>query len=96
VVGVWGSWRVRTNACKSFSYYLFADPHPINPVVSYFYKIMGGEGVPTRAPTSNLEPLTSEFFPQAGSGPPTVVPAGIGGVLGAEGTFGAITGWSRL
>ena len=31
----------------------------------------------------------------AGSGPPTVVFGGIGGAYGADGTFGAITGWRR-
>jgi hypothetical protein len=39
---------------------------------------------------------TFKFFPHAGSGPPTVVPGGIGDVCGADGTFGAITGWIRL
>jgi hypothetical protein len=86
--------KVRTNACKSFSCYIFADPHPINPVVSYPYKIMG-RGVPTRAPASNIEPLTSKFSPHAGNAPPTVVFGGIGGAYGADGAPGAITGWKR-
>ncbi len=29
---------------KSFALNLFADPHPLNPVASIFYKTMGGGG----------------------------------------------------
>jgi len=48
-------WGVQKNVCKSFAYYLFADPHPLNSVVSTFYKNLG-EGAPTRVSASNLEP----------------------------------------
>jgi len=41
---------------KSFAYNLFADPHSINPVVSYFYKSMG-EGVRQVDPGPGLQPL---------------------------------------
>ena len=37
--------RFRTN---SFSHNLLSDPHPLNPVVSIFYKKGGGEGAPVR------------------------------------------------
>jgi hypothetical protein len=80
--------KFQTNARKSFCYYLFADPHPINPVVSILYRIMGGRGADLR---SSLYPQVSNYSPHAGSGPPTVVPGGIG-VCCADGTFGAITG----
>jgi hypothetical protein len=37
--------RSRTN---SFSHNLLSDPHPLNPVLSIFYKKGGGEGAPIR------------------------------------------------
>jgi hypothetical protein len=48
----------------------------------------------------NLERILSaktdtENSPHAGIAPPTVVFGGIGGVYGADGAFGAITGWKR-
>ena len=42
---------------NSFALYLFADPHPLNPAVSTFYKNVGGGGLP--AP--NLPPRFNSF-----------------------------------
>src|SRR5229473_3339453 len=54
------SGEVYAGASKSFSCYLFADPHPLSPAVSILYKNSGGGGPGhTRAPASNLEPLTT-------------------------------------
>ena len=41
----------RANAPKSLPLNLFADPHPLTPVSSIFYKNIGGKGVP---PTSEF------------------------------------------
>src|SRR6266851_3805651 len=51
------SGKVYASASESFSCYLFADPHPLNPVVS-IVTINHGEGVPTHVSASNVEPLT--------------------------------------
>ena len=48
-------------APKSFSLYLFADPHPINPVVSILYKNMG-EGCPRNPHRSSLSSTFRTLF----------------------------------
>jgi hypothetical protein len=44
--------RFRAN---SFTLISFADPHPLNSVVSYRYKNMGGEGAPPNFPASHTQ-----------------------------------------
>jgi hypothetical protein len=61
----------------------FADPHPLNLVLSIFCKIM--EGGESAIYAGNGPP----------TGPPTVVFGGSGGEYGPDGMFGAIIGWSR-
>lgn len=39
----------QTIPCKSFPFNIFANPYPINPVVSSFYKILGGGGPDARS-----------------------------------------------
>src|SRR5260370_7325725 len=36
----------------------FADPHPLNPVVSYRYKNIGGQGAPPGLQLSTSQPST--------------------------------------
>jgi hypothetical protein len=42
---------------NSFSHNPLSDSHPLNPVVSIFYKNGGGEGIPQSSNVSTLEPL---------------------------------------
>ncbi len=48
---------------------LFADPHPLNPVVSILYKNIGGQGCGLPAPTSDLQ-SSNLFFCQTSENPP--------------------------
>src|SRR5713226_256643 len=45
---------------NSFPLTLLADPHPLNPVVSIFYKNIGGRGL---APSSTSQLSTSSIHP---------------------------------
>jgi len=46
---------------KSFSLYLFADPHPVNPVVSTFYKNLEGRGAFLVFEPANIQPSNPKF-----------------------------------
>jgi len=48
-------------SCNSFPHNLLSDPHPLNPVVSIFYKNIWGRGVLSSFPISSFKPLTPAF-----------------------------------
>jgi len=50
---------------KSFPFMIFADPHPLNPVASIFYKNIGGRGTLRRTPPifHSLSPIPYELSP---------------------------------
>jgi hypothetical protein len=48
--------------CKSFSLYVFADPHPLTALASIFYKNIGGGGHPRSSHRSPLSPIFRAHF----------------------------------
>ena len=64
-----------TPSLKSHRINIFADPHPLTPAASIFYKNMVGEVARFSSPTSNLQSLTSLFATHPKYPPITPLPA---------------------